>query len=349
MIRFLLLPLSYVCSTVMFWRAKLYARGIFRSVSFELPVVVVGNLQAGGSGKTPMVIHLLEELSSTYPLGMLSRGYGRRTRGFKLVNNRSTAEEVGDEPLLVYKRFKGRIPVAVGEQRILAIPSLLLHHKAIQALILDDAFQHLPLKASVYILLSTFDTPFFQDYPFPAGYLREGRGAASRAHAMVYTKCPSVLDEPTVKRYVREAKKYAGAEVTVFFYTLQYQSITPVLGMYTNVWLISGIANSRLFEEEAGRNLYVKGHSRYRDHHTYTLSDIQKCVAKALAAGAVAVVTTEKDYVKLSATEFATAFESITLHYLPMNCAPVAPTAPHELAHFVEAHMQHVLNQTADV
>jgi tetraacyldisaccharide 4'-kinase len=326
----------------------LYKNRVFRRVSFDVPTIVVGNLQVGGSGKTPMAIHLLEQLSSTYSPAMISRGYGRKTTGFKLVQMHHSAADVGDEPLLVYKRFEGNIPVAVGEQRILAIPSLLLEHPAVDAIVLDDAYQHLPLQANVYLLLSTFDKPFFKDFPFPAGFLREGRSAASRAHAVVYTKCPSSISDAMVHQYTEEAKKYAGAGVEVFFYTLQYEAITPPLLHQSKVWLVSGLANSRHFEQEARRDMQVKGHSKFRDHYAYTISDVKRILDDAASAGADAIVTTEKDYVKLSEETILSAFPSIKLHYLPVQCVAVAPTTARALPSFLEGYIRPSVKSTAD-
>ncbi|MBA2744696.1 MAG: tetraacyldisaccharide 4'-kinase, partial [Flavisolibacter sp.] len=144
--RILLLPFSFIYAIVIWIRNQLYDKGYFRSESFNLPLICVGNLAVGGTGKSPMVLFLVQHLKNHFRLATLSRGYKRKTRGYALANEQSTAIDIGDEPLLFYRKFPG-VPVAVGEQRLEAIPQLLHDKPDTEVVILDDAFQHRAIKA----------------------------------------------------------------------------------------------------------------------------------------------------------------------------------------------------------
>jgi tetraacyldisaccharide 4'-kinase len=323
-------PLSRLYEALTDWRNRLYDTGRLRSQSGAVPTLSVGNLAVGGTGKTPHVEYLLRLLHPAYRLGFLSRGYGRRTRGFRLATPADTAETLGDEPRQVYRKFGATLPVAVGERRVPALAELRRRVPDLDWVLLDDAFQHRALRPDLNLLLTDYHRPFDQDQPFPAGRLREGRAGARRADAVVVTKCPSDLSRPERARRAAALRQYAGA-VPVFFSTLVYAAPVPVSGAVGTppapVLLVSGLAQPALFETEARRRYAVTSHQAYPDHHAYTPADWAHLQRLARQQGAGALLTTEKDAVKLET--FAAAHEEgdCPVFYLPVAVHFLAPDA----------------------
>jgi tetraacyldisaccharide 4'-kinase len=176
-------------------RNTLYDRSYKPSTRFALPVISVGNLAVGGTGKTPMVEYLIRLLAPEFQLATLSRGYGRKTKGFRIAGAADTAATLGDEPYQLYKKFSPQVEVTVGEERAYAIPMILQERETIQAIILDDAFQHRSVTPGFSILLTEYGNPFFNDYVLPVGRLREAKSGADRADMVVVTKCPPHTSE----------------------------------------------------------------------------------------------------------------------------------------------------------
>jgi len=182
------LPVSLLYWLIISIRNWLYDKNISRSTSFALPVICIGNLSVGGTGKSPMVEYMIAGLKDKFKIATLSRGYKRRTKGYSLANQNTTALDIGDEPMQFHTKFPD-IPVAVGEERIVAIP-LLLHDKPdTQVILLDDAFQHRAIKAGLNILLTDYTNLFTRDFYLPTGDLRDLRSSCKRADIIVVTKC----------------------------------------------------------------------------------------------------------------------------------------------------------------
>src|SRR6476661_3549357 len=217
--RVLLLPLSLLYGFVIIIRNFLYDKNFLKSAEFNFPLICVGNLVVGGTGKSPMVEYLIELLCPYFKIATLSRGYKRNTKGYVLATETITALEIGDEPMQFHIKFPG-IAVAAGEERIVAIPQLLHDKPNTKAIILDDAFQHRVIKAGLNILLTQHEYLYTKDFFLPAGDLRDQRSSAKRAHVIVVTKCPGDLNEDDRNKIIEELnpKEYQ----QIFFTTTEY-------------------------------------------------------------------------------------------------------------------------------
>lgn len=226
--KILLYPLSVLYDAVTRFRNHLYNIRYKPRIHFETMVISVGNLAVGGTGKTPMVEYLIQLLKDQYKLATLSRGYGRKTKGFHFLNQEDTAEKVGDEPLQFFKKFGTEVVITVGEERALAIPEILFHHEETEIILLDDAFQHRKVDRDLNILLTAYASPFFADIILPAGRLREARKEAARADMVVVTKCPENLSETEQQHFKTRIKQYTVPEVPIFFSSIKYEVPVPV-------------------------------------------------------------------------------------------------------------------------
>jgi tetraacyldisaccharide 4'-kinase len=217
LLRILLFPITIIYWMVTALRNHLFDINYSRSFQFEPHVINIGNLSVGGSGKTPTVEYLIRLLKDKYVLATLSRGYRRTTKGFRLADQNDNYLSIGDEPFQYYSKFGHQVSVAVGEDRALAIPSILLERDNTQVILLDDAYQHRTVKPDLNILLTEFKKPFTSDYVLPSGRLRESRNGARRADIVLVTKCPEYVDASVQERLAQEIRKYSGPEVPVFF------------------------------------------------------------------------------------------------------------------------------------
>ena len=222
--RILLLPISFVYHIVLAIRHKLYDWHILKTTRFEKPVICVGNLKLGGTGKTPHTEYLIRLLKNDYRVATLSRGYGRKTKGFKLAESTSTYEDLGDEPLQYFKKFHD-IQVAVDEDRVDGVTHL-LREQGVEVVLLDDAFQHRSISAGLNILLTEYQRLYMDDYLFPTGTLRDVRSAAKRADIIVVSKAPKDLDESERQRIVGKLKPSKVQKV--FFSYLEYAALQPL-------------------------------------------------------------------------------------------------------------------------
>src|SRR5215212_8317876 len=224
--RVLLLPFAILFWLVVLVRNWMYKKNILKSTSFGLPLICVGNLSVGGTGKSPMVEYLVLSLKNLYKVATLSRGYKRKTKGYALASAHTTAIDVGDEPMQFYRKFPD-VPIAVGEQRILAIPQLLHDRPETQVIILDDAFQHRAIKAGFNILLTEWENLFTRDFFLPTGDLRDARSSYKRADLIVVTKCPADLSAKEKEETIKEIEPLAHQQV--FFSTIVYGTIYHIL------------------------------------------------------------------------------------------------------------------------
>ena len=317
----ILLPFGWIYNLATRLRNHLYDTGYRRSFSFAgVFTVSIGNLNMGGSGKTPVTEYLIRLLSDSFRVATLSRGYGRTTRGFKLVDDSDTADTAGDEPVQMYRKFSGKLTVAVSENRALAIPELLNLEQPPQVVILDDAFQHRKVVPDLNILLTRFSEPFFKDRMFPAGWLRESRIGAKRADIIVFTKCPDAVDPDTLSMLKENAARYAG-DVPVFFTRYSYGS--PVaFGSSTEfddrIILVTGIANSAFLLAYCKTRFQVLRHIKLADHHRFSFKEIEELVRKAHTEGAT-LLTTEKDMVRLLSDSLKELVSASPWFYLPVE------------------------------
>lgn len=304
-------------------RNWLYDKNIFKSTSFGLPLICVGNLSVGGTGKSPMVEYLVRLLKDKYKVATLSRGYKRKTKGYALAHADTTALEIGDEPMQFHLKFPD-VPVAVGEERLDAIPQLLHDHPETKAIILDDAFQHRAIKAGLNILLTDYNNLFTRDFYLPTGDLRDLKSSYKRAEVIVVTKCKPGLTEAERQKLIRELNPLPGQQV--FFTTIDYGQLYHITNSHafelkpeTEVLLVTGIANPRplkkLLEEHS--NSYLL--QQYPDHHIFTIDDLREIIARFrnMDASEKIILTTEKDAVRL--VKFSNELEGLPLYVLPVS------------------------------
>lgn len=319
--RWYLYPFSLVYHLVTAIRNRLYDWGILKSTRFRIPLIGVGNLSVGGSGKSPMVMYLAELLSEYRRTGVLSRGYGRKTKGYYVVNYDSNYYMVGDEAMQLFQRFKNKFAIGVCENRVLGARRL-ISSMDLGVLILDDSYQHRAIKTGFNILLTDYNDPYFNDFVLPAGDLRESRRGAKRADIIILTKCPDVLTEE--KKQFCISKINPTFKQKVFFSSINYdeniiskQKQIPVKNLdYYDVLLITGIANPSLMLQELSKYTKKIKHLRYRDHHSFSSQDIKNISNEYRKLGEYKLIlTTEKDYVRLLGVEY---FED-KLFYWPIN------------------------------
>jgi len=322
-LKLLLWPLAVIYDVVMNIRNQLYDLKLKPSVAFDIPVISVGNLAVGGTGKTPMVEYLIRLLGSSYKLATLSRGYGRKTKGFRLTTAADTAKTVGDESYQLFTKYGNEVTVSVCEDRAFAIPHILDLRPDVQVVLLDDAFQHRRVIPGFSILLSEYSNPFYKDHVLPFGRLREGPEGANRADAIIITKCPSNLGENEMMKMMHEVHKFSNKPV--FFSTIRYGEPTPLLGhqqpFVNQVVLLSGIALTAPLVDYAEKNFSLIRHFEYRDHYFYTKKDLQELEAyiSQYKDGPLCVITTEKDKVKLESAELRDITGRLPVFYLPIE------------------------------
>lgn len=325
-----LTPLSWLYGGVVAMRAYLYQVQLFKSSKFDIPTIGVGNLSAGGAGKSPHTEYLIRLLSPYIEIATLSRGYGRRTEGFRIVETNASAADVGDEPLQFKRKFPN-IVVAVGEKRAYAIPQIVYYQPNIQTILLDDVFQHLAVKPYINILLTEFKRPFFNDFLLPRGYLRESRSGAKRADAIIVTKCPPSVTEAQRQDFLQKINPLPHQQIFFSYYkynnlySFLNQENTITLDLNTNVLLVCAIAN---IDELL---TYIKSKSRFvhtlqfNDHRLFTNYDVaqMKAAFDNLHADTpqhcrTIIVTTEKDATRLDLHR-----EYITQNQMPFFVLPI--------------------------
>ncbi|PJJ60619.1 tetraacyldisaccharide 4'-kinase [Hymenobacter chitinivorans] len=319
----LLLPFAWLYAAVLGVRNWLYDKGIKNSARFARPTISVGNLRAGGTGKTPHVAWLVRQLQAAgQQPAILSRGYGRRTRGYLEADATATAATIGDEPLQHYQDFQGQVPVVVCENRRMGLETLLQREPAPTAVVLDDAYQHRRVQPTLNILLTEQHRPFYQDYVLPAGRLRESRGGARRADAVVVTKCDSGLTASQQAAITDRVRRYSRPRVPVLFSTYCYGAPVAVGGAERvespEIVLLTGIAQpGPLLEYLTGAGYHIVQHAAFADHHPFTLPDIA-ALAGQLRAGQ-SVFTTQKDAVRLLEPALQAAVAALPIFYIPIQ------------------------------
>ena len=318
MLSILLFPFAFVYGLVTRFRNLLYDLGWKKSYSFLPAVVSVGNLNVGGSGKTPMIEYLVNLLSEKYSTAILSRGYGRVTRGFLLAEKHDDASTIGDEPFQFYRKFGNQLSVVVCESRVEGITKLMKRKPKVQLILLDDAFQHRAVKPLFSILLTDFSKPFFKDYLLPRGRMREARSSASRADVLVVTKCQNI--SPDVELEFKSNLRRCAGPKPVFFTGIGYKAPTAIEGpakMGRNIVLVTGIANAQPLVDYVSSHFNLVHHYHFNDHHRYSKEDITLVQKKADVAACI--LTTEKDLVKLISLDFSQVMDRKLWFYLPIE------------------------------
>lgn len=311
-LKLFLLPFSWLYALVTYLRNICYDKSIFKSKSYQIPIIAVGNLSVGGTGKTPMIEYLIRLLQDNYKLATLSRGYKRKSKGYLLADEQSTAQSIGDEPFQYFTKFEN-IQVAVSESRQIGIENLLKNQDPPEIILLDDAFQHRLVKAGFYILLTSFDKIYTDDFVLPFGRLRESQSGAKRANIIVVTKCPLDLSEEKQHEIIKKIKPQSNQQVFfsgIFYSEFVFSRENSVLLSTFNQpkLIVVGIAKPQPFID------FVKNEKDeiiiFPDHHHFNEKDIKQIKERA---GSIPILTTEKDFMRLSSH-----FEE-NLFYLPMT------------------------------
>ena len=323
--RILLLPIALLYHIVLSIRHKLYDWHILKSKRFEKPVICVGNLNLGGTGKTPHTEYLIRLLKNDYRVATLSRGYGRHTKGFKLAETSSTYNDLGDEPLLYFKKYPG-IQVAVDEDRVDGVTHL-FEEQGVEVVLLDDAFQHRGISAGLNILLTEYQRLYTDDYLFPAGTLRDVRSAAKRADIIVISKAPKDLSEQE-KQQITD-KLNTSENQKVYFSYLEHAALQPLNEAAKafspeeadGAFAFCGIGNPKPFVEELKKRYHAVDFLPFGDHHAYKEKDMKAVLDwfEKLDGEKKIIVTTEKDAARLTNSPYLCQFERTPLYDLPVT------------------------------
>lgn len=312
-VRKILFPMAPIYYVITWLRNLCYDIGIFKSKSYNIPIICVGNLSAGGTGKTPMIEYLIRLLKSNYKVATLSRGYKRNTKGFFIADENSSALKIGDEPFQLHQKFKDVIVIVDGNRQN-GIAKLLDLQESPEIILLDDAFQHRKVKAGLNILLTTYDKLYIDDFMLPTGNLREPKSGAKRAQIIVVTKCPNDLNEDEKQNIITKLKLLSTQEV--FFSSIKYSETIysskinkPLLNLKQEKFiLVTGIASPKLLLNYLKSNGYNYEHLNFTDHHNFTDNELKMLNNKPL------ILTTEKDYMRLK-----DSIDSERLFYLPIE------------------------------
>ncbi len=322
----ILLPVSLLYGLAMQVRNLLFDLHILSSKTFDKPVISVGNLTFGGTGKTPHIEYLIRLLTPAMFVATLSRGYGRKSNGFILASKRSSVKYIGDEPLQFLKKFES-VKVAVDEKRSRGIRLLLEKHPGLNVILLDDAFQHRYVKPGLSVLLTDYHRLYSEDVVLPSGTLREFRNGSKRADIIVVTKTPKIFSPITRRRIIEELKP--DSHQRIYFSYIKYTDPVAVFdtmnipfpARVTNILLFTGIANDYPLREHLERMCSELVVLKFTDHHAYTVKDVEDIIRKFddLPTQKKIIVTTEKDVMRLKTPELSGYMKNLPLFCVPME------------------------------
>ena len=323
LLRWILLPFSLIYGSVIILRNFFYDKKLLRSATFNLPIICIGNLSTGGTGKSPMTEYIIRLLKDVYSIAVLSRGYGRKTKGYILSDCSSAAEEIGDEPLQFKKLFP-EITVAVGEKRAEAIPQLLYDEPQTELIILDDAFQHREVVAGFNILLTSYNDLYIDDFFLPTGNLRDEKRSATRVDIIVVTKCPPTLtfrDKKVLQKKL-SIQKHQHLFLAAYSYaTAQhlFSNEKVFLSHDAEVLVVTAIANPASLQNYLTTIVHNIAMCSYTDHHHYTEKNINDIIQRfhSLTSENKYIITTSKDAVKLQ--QFEQQLKDIAIYVLPVE------------------------------
>lgn len=330
----LLRPLSVVYGAVTATRNKMFDLGILTERSFNIPVLVVGNIAVGGTGKTPHTEYLINLLRGHYKIGVLSRGYNRKTSGFVLADDKASAATIGDESFQIYKKFGHQgVMVAVCEDRCAGIDRMREIDPTLNLILLDDAFQHRYVKPQVSIVLTEYSRPIYNDTMLPAGRLRENKGALHRADIVIVTKCPPDMKQLEYRLFVKNLNLYPYQKL--YFSTYVYGDLKPIftdchgeissiseVNSSKYVIALAGIAHPQSFIKHLRETRAHVSSMVFPDHHNYGREDMRDLIKKIKSSPDVKntiVVTTEKDAMRLRGLSGLPTGLKSRLYYLPIS------------------------------
>ena len=327
----ILWPVSVIYSLIVAFRNLLFNSGILKQTQFNVPVISVGNITVGGTGKTPHVEYIIKLLQEEFDLAVLSRGYMRKTRDFRIAEKKSLIAEIGDEPKQIKMKFP-KIQVAVSNDRVKGVEALINKFSDLNAVILDDAYQHRYIKPGLSILLIDYNRPLKYDCMLPYGDLRESWHETSRAQIIIATKTPENI-KPIEKMLFKDELNLLPYQY-LYFTTFQYKELIPVFKKNSNkitfeqirkkqmsILVVTGIANSKPLINHLKKYCSKITEMKFGDHHTYSLEDMKKTEKKfkEMASHSKVILTTEKDYVRI--TELTPLPDSIKkyMYYVPVE------------------------------
>ena len=321
-LKYLLLPFSFIYLVAVGLRNFLYNTGIFRSYTIPVKSICIGNLSAGGTGKSPLTIYLAQHFSSKRSIAILSRGYGRNSSGFLEIHPDTNSNVSGDEPAMYAKKHFQNTHVFVCEKRVFGTQEIIKHYPKTDLILLDDAYQHRAVTPGFNILLTDYNKPFFNDLPLPAGRLRESKNGKNRADMIVVTKCPKNLSSELKDTIV---EKINLRRTLIYFASIDYSS--PIcfgkstdLGSIKRVLLLTAIADASSLIQHLKQTFEVV-HLSFPDHHTYSDKDLFKVHQKfdTFVSDETAIFTTEKDWVKLTDLPKNESMQGYPWFYQPMS------------------------------
>ncbi len=328
-----LLPCSKVYGAVTYMRNKFFDWKILRQHTFEVPIITVGNLAAGGTGKTPHVEFIVDAFCRRRKVAVLSRGYRRSTKGFIVAGRTSTPKDIGDEAYQIYHKFGGKVMMAVCEDRVAGIKELMRIQPDIELIVLDDAYQHRYVKPTVSVLISEFGRPIYEDNLLPYGTLRESRKGVRRADIVVVSKCPRNMKPYDYRQRINDYDLFPWQHL--FFSHFDYRELQPVFpDVATSVpyldWLTSadsilalaGIGNPRPFVRQIKSYAAKVKVDIYPDHHNFSRKDIEYIHSRfdsLRKSGQRIIITTEKDAVRLAANPYFPYELKAHTFYLPIK------------------------------
>jgi len=327
LVKIVLFPFACLYGVIVLIRNKLFDWKILPSKQFGIPIIAVGNLSAGGTGKTPHTEYLVRLLSKKYRVAILSRGYKRKSSGYIMVNEGHSQPEIGDEPMQHLKKFQD-VVIAVDGNRRRGITKILNEKPETQVVLLDDAFQHRYVTPGLSILLTDYHDLYTDDYLIPTGKLREGRRGARRADLIVVTKTPRIFSPITRRRL---HKTLAPKPHQRLFYSyisydhpvpLNYCKISePVSGKYNYIILVAGVANSYPLQEYLRDKCNELIVIDFNDHHNYSSRDFDKIIREyqSIISKDKVIFTTEKDATRIDREEFAPYLEQLPFYYIPIR------------------------------
>jgi tetraacyldisaccharide 4'-kinase len=326
LIRILLFPFSMLYGCIVYLRNKLYDKHLLSSTSFDIPVICVGNLSMGGTGKSPHIEYIIRLLNNNYKIATLSRGYGRSATEFGIADASSKVADIGDEPMQFKNKFP-EITVAVDKKRVNGINKLLAKFPSLNVILLDDAFQHRAVTAGLSILLTDYNKLYTNDVMLPTGTLREFRSGAKRADIIIITKCPEIVSSE--ERAVITSKINKLEHQHVYFSRIKYGSLVAmnttnaILSKETDVLLLTGIANPQPLEDYIINKVKSITPAKFPDHHNYTEKELMGIIDlfNTIASPNKIVITTEKDFMRLKSSPSVKLLNTLPIFYLPIEIA----------------------------
>lgn len=336
MLRKLLIPFSWLYYGITWCRNFMYDHGILKSHEYDIPIISIGNITVGGTGKTPHTEYVVSLLKDMFHISILSRGFKRKTRGYIKATEKSTVAQIGDEPKQMSRKFWGVASMHVCEDRARGVEEILKEGNENQLIILDDAYQHRKVHPRVNILLVDYNRPVFEDHLLPWGNLRESAKESARANIVIVTKCPDDM-KPIERRVISKWVELQPSQ-SIYFTNFKYQPLRKVFHQVSNgsepaamppmpditkdthILLITGIANTKVLEDHV-KSLYSSKitHLKYPDHYNFRARDLQN-MEDTLAAMPedTVIITTEKDAMRLDEMEFSQRMRD-NMYYLPIE------------------------------